>query len=43
LVDELDASREAWALEIQGPVYRFAYRWCGNVQGAEEIAHDAFV
>ena len=32
-----------WSLRLQGPVYRFAYRWCGNAQDAEEIAQDTFV
>ncbi len=43
LADDLDGTFEALVLAYQGPVYRFAYRWCGNAQDAEEIAQDAFV
>lgn len=43
LADDLDGTFEALVLALQGPVYRFAYRWCGNAQDAEEIAQDAFV
>jgi DNA-directed RNA polymerase specialized sigma24 family protein len=43
LADDLDGSFEALVLVLQGPVYRFAYRWCGNAQDAEEIAQDTFV
>ncbi len=43
LVDDLDRTFEALVRELQGPVYRFAYRSCGNTQDAEEIAQDAFV
>lgn len=43
LADDLDGSFEALVLALQGSVYRFAYRWCGNAQDAEEIAQDAFV
>lgn len=43
LADDLDGNFEALVLELQGPVYRFAYRWCGNAEDAEEIAQDAFV
>jgi RNA polymerase sigma-70 factor (ECF subfamily) len=43
LADDLDGTFEALVLALQGPVYRFAYRWCGNAQDAEEITQDAFV
>lgn len=43
LADDLDGNFEALVLAMQGPVYRFAYRWCGNAQDAEEIAQDTFV
>lgn len=43
LADDLDGNFEALVLQMQGPVYRFAYRWCGNAEDAEEIAQDAFV
>jgi DNA-directed RNA polymerase specialized sigma24 family protein len=43
LADDLDGSFEALVIELQGPVNRFACRWCGNAQDAEEIAQDAFV
>ena len=43
LADDLDGSFEALVRELQGPVYRFAYRYCGNAQDAEEIAQGAFV
>ncbi len=43
LADDLDGNFEALVVAMQGPVYRFAYRWCGNAQDAEEIAQDAFV
>src|SRR5215218_7945512 len=43
LAIDLDGSFEALVVALQGPVYRFAYRWCGNAQDAEEIAQDAFV
>lgn len=43
LADDLDGNFEALVVALQGPVYRFAYRWCGNAQDAEEIAQDAFV
>ncbi len=43
LVDDLDGNFEALVVAMQGPVYRFAYRWCGNAQDAEEIAQDTFV
>jgi RNA polymerase sigma-70 factor (ECF subfamily) len=43
LAQDLDGNFEALVDALQGPVYRFAYRWCGNPQDAEEIAQDAFV
>ena len=43
LANDLDGNFEALVVALQGPVYRFAYRWCGNAQDAEEIAQDAFV
>ena len=43
LADDLDGNFEALVIASQGPVYRFAYRWCGSAQDAEEIAQDAFV
>ena len=43
LAADLDGTFEELVLAMQGPVYRFAYRWCGNAQDAEEIAQDAFV
>lgn len=43
LASDLDGNFEALVVAMQGPVYRFAYRWCGNAQDAEEIAQDAFV
>lgn len=43
LAEDLDGNYEALVVALQGPVYRFAYRWCGNAQDAEEIAQDAFV
>ncbi len=43
LAADLDGTFEALVLALQGPVYRFAYRYCGNAQDAEEIAQDAFV
>ena len=43
LAVDLDGAFEAVVLALQGPVYRFAYRYCGNAQDAEEIAQDAFV
>lgn len=43
LASDLDGAFEMLVLELQGPVYRFAYRWCGNPEDAEEIAQDAFV
>ncbi len=33
LADDLDGSFEALVLAMQGPIYRFACRWCGNAQG----------
>jgi RNA polymerase sigma-70 factor (ECF subfamily) len=43
LAEDLDGSFEAFVLELQGTVYRFAYRWCGDARDAEEISQDAFV
>ncbi len=43
LAEDLDGTFETLVLELQGPVFRFAYRYCGNAQDAEEIAQDAFV
>ena len=43
LADDLDGNFEALVQALQGPVYRFAYFWCGNAEDAEEIAQDAFV
>lgn len=43
LAADLDATFETLVLELQGPVYRFTYRYCGNPEDAEEIAQDAFV
>ena len=43
LATDLDGNFEALVVAMQGPVYRFAYRWSGNAQDAEEIAQDAFV
>ena len=43
LADDLDGNFEALVVAMQGPVYRFSYRWCGSTQDAEEIAQDAFV
>lgn len=43
LAADLDGTFEALVLEFQRPVFRFAYRYCGNAQDAEEIAQDAFV
>jgi RNA polymerase sigma-70 factor (ECF subfamily) len=43
LAVDLDGAFEAVVLALQRPVYRFAYRYCGNAQDAEEIAQDAFV
>jgi RNA polymerase sigma-70 factor (ECF subfamily) len=43
LADDLDGNFESLVVAMQEPVYRFAYRWCGNAQDAEEIAQDAFV
>lgn len=43
LAEDLDGTFEALVLAMQGPVYRFAFRYCGNAQDAEEIAQDAFV
>ena len=34
LASDLDGNFEALVLALQGPVYRFAYRWCGNAQDA---------
>jgi RNA polymerase sigma-70 factor (ECF subfamily) len=43
LANDLDGNFEALVVALQGSVYRFAYRWCGNPEDAEEIAQDAFV
>lgn len=43
LANDLDGAFESLVRELQGTVYRVAYRWCGNAQDAEEIAQDAFV
>lgn len=43
LADDLDGNFEGLVLALPGPVYRFAFRWCGNAEDAEEIAQDAFV
>lgn len=43
LADDLNGNFEAFVRELQAPVYRFAYRWCGNAQDAEEIAQDSFL
>jgi hypothetical protein len=42
LAADLDGSFETLVVELQGPVFRFALRYCGNSQDAEEIAQDAF-
>jgi hypothetical protein len=34
LADDLEGCFEGLVLALQGPVYRFAYRWCGNAQDA---------
>lgn len=43
LADDLDGTFELLVLQFQGPVFRFAWRYCGNPHDAEEIAQDAFV
>lgn len=43
LAADLDGTFETLVLEFQRPVFRFAYRSCGNAQDAEEIAQDVFV
>lgn len=43
LADDLDGTFEAVVQAMQAPVYRFAYRYCGDAQDAEEITQDTFV
>jgi RNA polymerase sigma-70 factor (ECF subfamily) len=43
LANDLDGNIEALVVAMQGPVFRFAHRWCGNAEDAEEVAQDAFV
>jgi RNA polymerase sigma-70 factor, ECF subfamily len=43
LATDLDGGLEALVLAYQDRIYRFALRFCGSAQDAEEITQDAFV
>ena len=43
IADNLDGAFESFVIAFQDRIYRFALRYAGNREDAEEIAQDAFV